>query len=90
VLLQIVNHLEGALSVLLVGQRMEIRESADPRDAFVESRVVLHRAGTQGIHADVDRVVPGRHANEVTNNIHFAHFGHAFEIVITTKLSGNI
>src|SRR6185503_9558088 len=68
---------------------MKICKSWNPRHTFIEARIVLHRAGAQRVHANVDRVVPGRHANEVTDDINFADFGHAFKIVVTTKLGGD-
>src|SRR5215207_10218164 len=69
---------------------MKIGETRDPCDSLVQPRVVLHRAGAERIHAEIDRVVPGRHTNEVTYHVDLAHFGHAFEIVVTTKLGGNV
>src|SRR4026208_1308118 len=65
---------------------MKVGESCNPRDFFIESRVVLHRARAQRVHAEIDRVVPGGHANEVTYHVDFADFRHAFEIVVTTEL----
>ncbi len=56
---------------------------------LIEPRVVLHRARTERIHAEIDRIVPGRHANEVTDDIDFADFGHAFEIVVALKCGGH-
>ena len=69
---------------------MKVCEARDARDTFVETRIVFHRARAQRVHAEVDRIVPGRHANEVTNHVDFADFGHAFEIVVTTKFCGNV
>ena len=89
-LLEFVNDFEGALRVALVSERMKICEPCDTRDAFVEARVVLHRARAQRVHAEIDRIVPGGHANEVPNDVHFADFGHAFEIVVATKLGWNV
>src|SRR5688500_19497143 len=68
---------------------MQVREACNACDAFVETRVVLHRARTEWIHADVDRVIPRRHANEVAHNVHFADFRHAPEIVVALKLLRN-
>src|SRR5215213_2236817 len=64
---------------------VKVRETGNPCDFFVESRIVFHRAGAQRVHAEIDRIVPGGDANEVTYHVDFAHFGHAFEIVITKK-----
>src|SRR5215213_3644823 len=68
---------------------MQVRKSRDTRHSLVETRVVLHRARTQRIHSDVDRVVPGGHANEVTYNVDLTHFRHSFQIVVTPKRSWN-
>src|SRR6188474_1641927 len=65
---------------------MQVCKSGDSRNFLVEPRVVLHRARAQRVHAQIDRVVPGGHANEVTYHVDFTYFGHAFEIVVTTKL----
>src|SRR5262245_10294054 len=86
VLLELVNHFERALCILFVSQRVQVGEAGDSRHTFVETRVVFHGARSEGVHAEIDRVVPGGHANEVTYHVDFAHFRHAFEIIITTKL----
>ncbi len=78
------------MRILFVSQRVEIGEAGDSRHAFVEARVIFHRTRAERIHTEIDRVVPGRHANEVTNHVDFAHFRHAFEIVVTAKLRGNV
>src|ERR1043165_42985 len=88
-LLQLVNHLQRALNIGFISERMKICKPRNARNALVETRVVLHRARAERIHADIDRVVPRRHANEVAHNIHFAYFRQSFEIVITLKLSWN-
>src|SRR5689334_14412017 len=84
--LQLVYHLQCALNVGFIRERMKVREAGDARDALVEARVVLHRARAEWIHADVDRVVPRRHANEVAHHVDFADFRHACEIVVALKL----
>jgi hypothetical protein len=89
-LLQLINHLKRALRVFFISQGMQICKAGDAGHAFIKTRVVFHRAGTQRVHAEIDRIVPGGHAHEVTDDVHFADFGHAFEIVVTTKLSRNV
>src|SRR5690349_12793179 len=59
-LLEFVNHLKRALRVVFFSQWMEIREAGDSRHSFVEARVVFHRTRAKWIHAEIDRVVPGR------------------------------
>ena len=54
-------------------------ESFEPRDELVDARVVLHGAGAQRIHAEIDGVVPGGEAREVADDIDFAHFRKAFD-----------
>ena len=56
-------------------------DAVEARHEFVDARVVLHRAGTQRIHAEVDRVVPGRKPREVAQDFDLAHFGKACDAV---------
>src|SRR5687767_11510493 len=68
---------------------MEIRKSTDPSDLLVETRVVLHRARPERIHAHVDRIIPGRYAREVPDHIDLADFRNTVEIIIAPQCSGN-
>src|SRR5215208_7567039 len=86
VFLEFVDYLQRTLCVRVVSQRMKISEARDARYSFVQSRVVLHRTRAERIHAEIDRVVPGRHANEVSNHVDFTDFRHSVEIVIPAKL----
>src|SRR5580693_3722205 len=54
------------------------RDPIESRDEFVYTWVVLHRAGTQRIHAEVDRVIPRRKPREVANHFDFTDFGEIF------------
>src|ERR1043166_8749184 len=54
VLLQFENNFEGSLSISLFCEWMEICKTGNTSDAFIQTRVVLHGAGAQRIHADVD------------------------------------
>src|SRR6185503_6400860 len=65
---------------------MKACEAGNACDLFIQTRVVLHRAGAEWVHALIDRVVPRRHANEVTNYIHFTYFRNALEVVVSKKL----
>ena len=51
-----------------------------------QTRIVFHRAGAERVHALIDGIVPGGHANEVANDIDFAYFRHTFQIVVSQKL----
>src|SRR5258708_39057520 len=53
-------------------------DSLDARDEFIYARVVLHGAGAQRIHAQVDGVVPSRETREVAENFDLAHFRKSF------------
>ena len=60
---------------------MRGRQAIQPRDVFVHARVVLHGAGAQRIHAQVDRVVPAGEPREVADHFDFADFGKALDRV---------
>src|SRR5437899_11860467 len=59
---------------------------------FIDARVVLHCAGAQRIHTEVDGVVPRRKAREVAENFDLAHFGKPFDarppVIRATSLGG--
>jgi hypothetical protein len=59
---------------------MRIRNSLNRRDRLVHPRVVLHRAGAERIHAEVDRIVPCRQPREVANDLDLAHLRHHAKI----------
>src|SRR3989454_799214 len=46
---------------------------------FIDAWVVLHCAGAQRIHTEVDGVVPRRKAREVPEYFDLAHFGKPFD-----------
>ena len=50
-------------------------EAIEPRHEFVYARVVLHGAGAQRIHPQVDGVVPGGKPREVAEDFDLADFG---------------
>ena len=60
--------------------RMAVRNSFQTRDHFVHSRVVLHGARTQGIHAQIYGVVPGGESREVADDFDLTHFRHVAEV----------
>src|ERR1700687_3669715 len=51
----------------------------EPRHEFIYARVVLHGAGAQRIHAQVDSIVPRRKTREVAENFDLASLGKAFD-----------
>ena len=54
---------------------MQPREAGQARDPLVDLGVVLHRAGPERIHAQVDREVLLRESNEVPEHLRLAHLG---------------
>ena len=60
---------------------MRVGQPGNARHHFVHAGVVLHGAGAQRIHAEIDGVVPGAQASVVANDLEFADFGHGAEIV---------
>src|ERR1700719_657259 len=61
-------------------------DAVDARDEFVDARIVFHGAGAEGIHAEVDRVVPRREAREVANDFDFADFGESRNALVAMSL----
>ena len=87
--LQLIDDLQCTLRVPFFSERMKIGEARDARHALVQARIVFHRAGAERIHAEIDRVIPLRHANKVSNNVHFADFRQAIKVIIALKLARN-
>ena len=54
---------------------MRFGQALDARHKLVHARVVFHRARPERVHAEVDRVVPGREAREVANDLDLAQLG---------------
>ena len=71
---------QRALRNLLRLVGMAVGDAVQPRHDFVHPRVVLHRAGAERIHAEIDGVIPGGKAREVADDFDLAHFGHVAEI----------
>jgi hypothetical protein len=64
--------------------------SAEPRKTgqiLVDLGIVLHGAGTEGIKAGVNAIVPLRQMGEMADDFHFTHFGKSLPIV-TDQLGG--
>ncbi len=79
-LLERVEQGEQALHALGRAERMCRREAGQARDPLVQLGVVLHRAGAEGIEAEIDRRVPGGEACEVADDVHLRHLGQARQV----------
>ena len=55
--------------------RVRLGEAFNARDQLIDARVVLHGAGAERIHAQVDGVVPGGEAREVADDFDLAQLG---------------
>ena len=60
---------------------MFVRQAIEPRDEFIHARVVFHGAGTERIHAEINRVIPCGEPREVADHFDLADFGKAFDCV---------
>ena len=69
------QHAERALRerFRLIGMRFG--DAFQARDELVDARVVLHGAGAERIHAEIDRVVPGGEAREVADDLDLGELG---------------
>ena len=77
--LQIIKDAQAALGKLRGLRRVFGGEAFQARDKFVDPRVVLHGAGTQRIHAEIDGVIPGGKASEVADDFDLADFRKTFD-----------
>ena len=75
--LQPPQELQDALRRPIRLERMEALESGQRRDGLGDLRVVLHRAGTQGIHPGVEAVVHLRETRVVPDEIDLGDLGQA-------------
>ena len=73
-LLQKTQDFQAALRELLRLQRVLGRDAVEACDEFIYARVVFHGAGTERIHAEVDRVIPRGEAREMAEDFDFADF----------------
>src|SRR5258707_51089 len=60
---------------------MPVRKPFDARHKFIDTRVVLHSAGAERIHTQIDGVIPSRKASEMANDFDLADFRHITEIL---------
>ena len=56
-------------------------DSLEPGHKFIHARVVLHRAGAQRIHAQVNGMVPGGKPREMSNHLDLADFWKALDAI---------
>ncbi len=89
-LLEKAQDFEAALRKLLRLVRMLGGDAVEPGDEFIDARVVLHGAGTERIHAEVDRVVPGGEAREVADDFDFADFRESLNALAAVILAERI
>ena len=73
--LQQVDDFKHALRQRLGPVGMRFGQAFDARDKLVDARVVLHGAGAQRIHAQVDGVVPRGEPREVADDLDLAQLG---------------
>ena len=73
--LQQVDDFENALRERVGAIGMGFGQALDAGDELVDARVVLHGAGAERIHAEIDGVVPGGEAREVADDFDFGELG---------------
>ena len=71
---------QRALRELLGLIGMGAGDSFEAGDDLVDARVVLHGAGAERVHAEIDRVIPGGEAGEVADDFDLADLGQVAEI----------
>ncbi len=86
-LLEQAKDFEAALGKLLRLIRMLGGDAVESRHEFVDPRIVFHGTGAEGIHAEVDGVVPGRKAREVANDFDFAYFRESLNALLAVILA---
>ena len=74
---QRIDQLQRAFRRGLRLQRVQVGEAGQPRELFVEPRVVLHGARTKRVEPAVDRVVLLRQPGEMPHNLRLAEAGEA-------------
>ena len=70
--LQQVDDFQNALRERVGAVGMRLGQALDARDRLVDARVVLHRAGAERIHAEIDGVVPCGEPREVADDLDLA------------------
>src|SRR5262249_37835172 len=87
------KNFQAALGDFIGLVRMLRGDAVETRNEFVDARVVFHGAGTERIHSEVDRVIPGRKAREVAHDFDFTDLGQArdaFGAKVLAELGGSI
>ncbi len=73
--LQEVEHFQGALRQRFWPVGMGLGEALDARDELIDPGVVLHGAGAERVHAEVDGVIPRGEAGEVADDLDLGELG---------------
>ena len=79
-LLQLVEHLQHALRILLGLIRMQVGEAGQAGEPLVPFRVVLHRATAERIEVRVDRHVERREIDEVADHVGLRQLGQGWGV----------
>ena len=79
-LLQLPHQLQGALNLFFRLVWVQLAEAGQGRHSVVDLGVIFHGAGSKWVHAEIDRIIPGGKASEMTNDFNLTHFGHLAEI----------
>ncbi len=86
-LFQQLQHLQATLRKLLRLIRMLRRNSIQPRHKLIHPRVVFHRARTQRIHPQINRVIPGRKPREVPDHLDLTNLWKSLHALAPVRVS---
>jgi hypothetical protein len=81
VLLKFVDDFQRALRFIFGSKWMKIRKAAEYGATFSFKRelyFIVH--GAERVHALIDRIIPGRDAREVSNDVNLRDLGHARQV----------
>ena len=76
-LLQLPAEAQRTLGAVLLLVRVQVAEARQRREALVDPRVVLHRAGAERVEAGVDSEVARRELGEVPHQVRLGELGQA-------------
>ena len=66
---------------------MRLGQPLNPRDRFIDPRVVLHRARPQRIHPQINRIVPRRKPREVPNDLNLTKLRHRAQVISAHRIA---
>ena len=75
------EYLERTLRAAVVDERMEVGETGERGDRFVELRVIFHRARTERIELERLPEVELRETQKMTHHLRLAQFRKAGDVV---------